>query len=515
MKFTVVPGKNFKTYIQCSDITTKQDMEIHDRVKKILSRSEFMPFLQSFNKTISATYLFNDVWFPAQFWQDVHKDLLNLFQIDFGLENEEILVNNDINRDMFDNFVCDLKLPDNIKTDVEVYKYQQDSAYLALLNKIGRIEVGTSGGKTFITYLYCRFICELLREKDENGMVLDNQKILIIVPSKLLSKQLQSDFVEYQKLEDKKIITETIFSGSKKIYDADIVCGTYQSLGQYDAEYFEEFKYVICDEVHKAKAYTIKENIYNKTLKAEFFFGMSGTYPKYNSLDYIHIVSMFGQMLYKKTVKELMDDGVSTPVKIHVIKLNYTTNKNFARDLINAQITGVNKYHTEKEFFHNFEPRTKLIAKLLMHYRSNALILVDTVEYCTTIKNYLEEYFVESDITKDIRIIHGNVSGRDNIIQDMKDSQQDFILIGTYGTMSTGVSIKNIEQIYFIDGGKSEIRIRQSIGRGIRLNLNKQYCDVFDFWDNMPTSAFNNHAKERMKIYKEQKLDFIITETNI
>lgn len=515
MNFRVVPGKNFKNYILMDNIETDLDMKICESVGTVLSRSEYKPFIQSFNKTIQYSYLFRDVWFPAQFWQDVHKFLYDLYNIDFELEGEEYLYNNDITREFFDEFVSKLKLPDYISVDDEKYKYQQDCAYLALLNKIGRIEVGTSGGKTFITYLYCKYICDNLRLKDEKGEVLDNQKILIIVPSKLLAKQLQADFVDYQKLEEKKIFVESIYSGAKKIYDADIVCGTYQSLCQYEQEYFDDFKFIICDEVHRAKAYSIKEEIYNKTLKADFFFGMSGTYPKYNTLDYIHIVSMFGPLLYKKTVKELMDNGVSTPVKIHVIKINYKEDRNFSRSLIDAQIIGTNKYHAEKEYFHLNETRTNIICKLLKGYRTNALILVDTVEYCSQLKDAIEKYFMLTDIKKKVHIIHGNVNNRDEIIQSMKDTDKDFVLIGTYGTMSTGVSIRNIEQIYFVDGGKSEIRIRQSIGRGIRLHSNKEYCDVFDFYDNMPCSSFATHARERLKIYKEQGFDFKTTEINI
>ena len=97
----------------------------------------------------------------------------------------------------------------------------------------------------------------------------------------------------------------------------------------------------------------------------------------------------------------------------------------------------------------------------------------------------------------------------------MRNSIDSFILIGTYGTMSTGINVKNIEQMYFVDGGKSDIRIRQSIGRGIRLYPKKEYCQVFDFYDNMTKSAFANHAKLRMKIYREQKLDFKISEITI
>ena len=68
-----------------------------------------------------------------------------------------------------------------------------------------------------------------------------------------------------------------------------------------------------------------------------------------------------------------------------------------------------------------------------------------------------------------------------------------------------------------MDGGKSDIRIRQSIGRGIRLSpkTGKTHCEIFDFWDNMPSSSFNSHAKYRIGIYKEQEIPYKIVNVKL
>lgn len=60
MYFKVVPGKNFKNYVVAEDVTTKEDFEIMELVKSVVSRSEYLPFIQSFNKTISYSYLIRD-----------------------------------------------------------------------------------------------------------------------------------------------------------------------------------------------------------------------------------------------------------------------------------------------------------------------------------------------------------------------------------------------------------------------------------------------------------------------
>ena len=93
-------------------------------------------------------------------------------------------------------------------------------------------------------------------------------------------------------------------------------------------------------------------------------------------------------------------------------------------------------------------------------------------------------------------------------------NRHDMILIATYETMSTGVSINNIMHVHFPDGGRSEIRIKQSIGRGLRLHLLKEYLNVFDYQDQMVRSSYKNHATDRNKIYLNEGLptkEFFVT----
>ncbi len=492
IQFRAIQGKNFKVFIQILNITTKQDLELYEVVKTILTRTEFLPFKQGFNKNTTYTYLFNEYIFPVNFWTDVKKQLVK-FVPDIILENEGLIYQNDIDREDFDNWVQSLKLPEEIDVTSEEYLYQRDSVFLAIQNKIGRIEVAMAGGKTFITFLYCLYLHEFILKDDE--------QILVVVPSKPLCTQLQKDFKDYGKYLKRGLSVETIFAGSKKIMFADVVCGTFQSLGNYDQEYFDSFKVFICDELHRAKSYTIRNEIYSKMLKCEFYFGMTGTMPQYKTLDYLHIVSMFGDLLVKRTMKENIDAGVSTPLKLHVIEIEYDKDKDFSYDLKAAGIIGIEKYVAEKAFFQSYESRTNIIAKLMNHFINNTLIMVDTVEYCDELKIFLEKH---CDSQWKFHIIHGKISNRDEIFDMMRITENYFCIIGTYGTMSTGVNIKNIENLYLPDGGKSEFRIRQTLGRGIRLWPKKDFCNCFDFQDKMQFSAFLNHSRERNRVYRQE-----------
>ena len=226
MIYTLVHGKNCKDFVRIDDIKTKQDFEIHDLIRQVLTRKEYKPFIQSFNKTITESYLFNDIYFPVQFWHDVKTKVREIYGIDITLNGDYAGVPNVIEREQFDMFVSSLKLPPKYQTDSETYKYQQDCVYNVLTNKIGLIEIGTSGGKTFITYLYVRYILEhytnwatTTSREIKNNLQKGNRpeeadKILVIVPSKQLAIQLKQDFEEYSSLEEKKVIVESIFAGA-------------------------------------------------------------------------------------------------------------------------------------------------------------------------------------------------------------------------------------------------------------------------------------------------------------
>jgi superfamily II DNA or RNA helicase len=503
MKFRIIPGKNLKTFVYIEDVHTKEDLELYDIIIKVLSRTEFMPFMQGFNKTISYSYLFNDFLFPIQFLPDVLKQLNNFSSKKIEVVNEQLLVNNEIDLDEFEAWISTLKFPDFIDTVSEDYQYQRDAVFLAIKHKIGRIDVSVSGGKTFITYLYCRYLFEFVFG--------ETKKMLIVVPSKLLCNQLKKDFKTYDTYFERPLGVETVFSGAKRLLDADVICGTFQTLSQYDQEYFDDFGVFVCDEVHRAKSYSIRNEIYNKLLNCEYFFGMTGTTPEYKTLDYLHIVSMFGPALVIKEAYEIIESGVATPVRISMIKINYLEDGDFSKNLKAAGITGTERLKIEKEYFHTNEKRTEILGKLLNAVSGNSLILVNTVEYCHILHDFLCNYCPDWNF----EIIHGEVKNREDIIEEMRMTPDKYCIIATTETMSTGVSINNLQNGYLADGGKSERRIGQSIGRLMRLFEGKKISRLFDLWDDMDRSIYRSHALFRKKYYEIKKFPVKITETSI
>lgn len=509
MRLVAVNGKNNKKYIQICDVTTSKDLLMIKALDTVVSRTEYKPFSRGFDKNIRDSYLINNTYIPSTFIQEITQKFLPLYP-GMTIENQEILYNTKINKNDFQEWLESLPLPDKYNTVDEKYIYQPESAMLALFFKTARIEVGTGGGKTFITYLYCRYLID-------NNLIGEGKRILIIVPRKTLVNQTVEEINFADQYNDNKLVVETIYSGSKRVANSNVVIGTYHSLREYDKEYFEDFGAVLCDEAHGSKTYSIKTEIYNKIENADYLFGMTGTWPEPKTLDYLHVVSMWGPLVLVKKTWQLIEDGNVVPVYINAIRINYknTEYKDFSKNLKLSEIIGTEKFRAEKAFFQNLTERTNIMVKLIGHFDDNHLILVDTVEYAEQLQLRFADLFED----RICQLIHGKISNknRDAIITEMKSTPKKYLLFATYETMSTGISIPTINHVHFPDGGKSTIRIKQSYGRGLRLDIanDKTHLNVWDYQDDMMQSCFRDHAKVRNLIYTAERIPIQYTDFDL
>ena len=141
----------------------------------------------------------------------------------------------------------------------------------------------------------------------------------------------------------------------------------------------------------------------------------------------------------------------------------------------------------------------------------NSLVLFHNVKdkYGRQIYDYLREK------TRDKTVFYVDgatpIGLRDDYINRMEEGE-DKILIASFGTFSTGISINNIHNVFFVESYKSEKIVRQSIGRGMRLMSGKEKVNIIDFVDDFSIGRSKNyllkHGDERTKIYQEQGFPF-------
>jgi superfamily II DNA or RNA helicase len=100
-------------------------------------------------------------------------------------------------------------------------------------------------------------------------------------------------------------------------------------------------------------------------------------------------------------------------------------------------------------------------------------------------------------------------------IRNIVETQNNSIVIASLGTFSTGINIKNIHNIVFASPSKSQIRVLQSIGRGLRLSDDGRTTKLYDLADDLRSKGKPNftlrHSAERIKIYNSEKFKHKLT----
>ena len=87
------------------------------------------------------------------------------------------------------------------------------------------------------------------------------------------------------------------------------------------------------------------------------------------------------------------------------------------------------------------------------------------------------------------------------------------------GTFSTGINIRNLHNIVFASPSKSQIKVLQSIGRGLRKSDDGRITTLYDVADDLHWKSQQNytllHSAERVKIYEKEQFKYKIIKVNI
>ena len=102
-------------------------------------------------------------------------------------------------------------------------------------------------------------------------------------------------------------------------------------------------------------------------------------------------------------------------------------------------------------------------------------------------------------------------------VRAITEKEKNAIIVASLGTFSTGINIKRLHNLIFASPSKSQIRVLQSIGRGLRKS--DKDTTVYDIADDLHWKQKKNytleHAAERIKIYSKEKFDYELFEINI
>jgi len=365
--------------------------------------------------------------------------------------------------------------------------YQLQAFVNAVRNKRILILSPTASGKSLIIYIIIRY---LLQNEYKKG--------LLIVPTTSLVEQMYSDFSSYGFNSDE--FCHRQYAGKEKTTDKFLTITTWQSIYKNEAEYFEQYDFVLGDEAHQFKAKSLT-TILSGCINANYRIGTTGTLDGTQTHRLV-LEGLFGPVFKAITTSELIERKELAAFRIKCLILKYS-----------EQICKESKkwdYNQEIEYIVTNKVRNEFIKNLSLSLEGNTLILFNFVEKHG---KFLYEMILSKSKNRKVFFVFGgtDVESRESV-RSITEKESDAIIVASYGTFSTGVNIRNLHNIIFASPSKSRIRNLQSIGRGLRKGDNKEIATLFDIVDDMRVGKYTNyvlkHFIERCRIYDEEKFNY-------
>ena len=339
----------------------------------------------------------------------------------------------------------------------------------------------TASGKSLIIYMLARYY---------------NKKTIIIVPTTSLVEQMTKDFIDYGYKEP----VCKIYHG-QEVFDAPITVTTWQSFAKAPKEVLQSFDVVVGDEAHLFKAQTLK-GILEKMKTTAIRVGTTGTLDG-TEVHRLQLEGLFGPVKKVVSSSELIEDGTIAKIDIQCVILRHTKQKKMS-------------YQDEMDYLVSHQGRNHFITNLVGSLKGNTLVLFQYIEkHGQPLWEMFNPMVARNKGT--LHYVHGATDTEDReSVREIVEKGTNNVILASYGTFSTGVNIKRIDNVVFASPSKSRIRNLQSIGRGLRITDGKDSMRLFDIADDLQCENHTlNHLKERINIYNEESFPYEIQQFDL
>ena len=326
------------------------------------------------------------------------------------------------------------------------------------------------------------------------------------MPTTSLVEQMYNDFAQYGMNTENEC--HRIYSGKDKNTSKNVIISTWQSIYKLPKQWFQQFGMVIGDECHGFKSKSLM-SIMNKACDAEYRFGTTGTLDGAQTHELV-LQGLFGKIYRVTTTKTLQDNNTLAKLDIRRVELLY--DEKFRKSF------GKQTYQQEIDFIVTHQKRNHFIANLSVDLKGNTLVLFQFVEkHGKVLFDVIDN---KVDKGRKVFFVSGSTdTGDREAIRAIVEKQDDAIIVASLGTFSTGINIKNLHNIIFASPSKSQIRVLQSIGRGLRKSDDGRMTNLYDIIDNLSWRSRKNfaflHSIERLKMYKKENFTFKTVKINL
>ena len=350
--------------------------------------------------------------------------------------------------------------PENYKLNIDFAKditlrdYQISAIQFAITLQRGVLKLATNAGKTFV-------IAGIVNSTGRSA--------LIIVPKVALVKQTAEVLNGLG-------IPAGQLGGGKADIEHDVIVTTTTSAKKV---FHRQFTTLIIDECHHTKAKTIQEAA--KKLKSPVRIGLSGTPLSNDKLEDLALIGVTGPVLMEVTNKELIRRGISVKptVIFHTIsKPRVPRSRGYQASYSECVV-------------HNDTRNKKIKDLVVTSDGKTTLILVERIEHINKLLKLIP----------DALPAHSKLDTQ-SVLHRLKN-EEGSIAIAITAIFGEGVDVAGIENLIIAGSGKSQIRLLQQIGRGLRTGEGKSGVVIHDFMDNC-SSYLLNHSETRLETYKNE-----------
>ncbi len=350
-------------------------------------------------------------------------------------------------------------------------------------------EISTAAGKTIITSALSK-LCE------------PYGRTIIIVPNRDLVTQTEADYLNLG-------LDVGVFFGGRREWNRKHTICTWQSLNAVEktemdkkkdgveplskeqiGEFLKDVVCVIVDEAHSVRGDVLKKLLMGPFANCPIRWGLSGTIPR-DDWEFLNLLSSIGPVINTISAKELQDKDILADCHVNVMQLQ--------------EVAEFRKYPEELKFLLEDKRRLEFIGSMIAEIAEggNTLVLVQQIKAGEIL----------TDCIPNSVFVNGSTKSEHRKEEYLAINTEDNkIIVATYGVASTGINIPRIFNLVIIEPGKSFIRTIQSIGRGLRRARDKDFVQVYDVCAS--TKYSKRHLTERKKFYKHAQYPCKVNKIN-
>jgi len=266
------------------------------------------------------------------------------------------------------------------------------------------------------------------------------------------------------------------------------VVSTIQSFKKIDIDdWIDQFPVLIIDEAHHVTKF---DGGYAKVLRymlSPVKIGFTATLPTQEEAE-MALEGLVGPVVGEQSINEATELGILAEPHITLLKSPYDS---FVRSL--------NRYPEvyEEGIIQNEKRNWMVVETILKHKEKGeiSLVFVNRIEHGQNLVKLFKEVghiyvpFVRGDM---------KATERKNIKQNLIEGKRKVVIATT--AWKEGINIPSLNVVFNAGGGKDELPVLQTIGRGLRRTDKKDKVVIYDFFD--PSHQYLiSHFGERITLY--------------